>query len=104
MAATCLSGPTIYAIRKNQDDSPSAHVLTALADGLRLLDPENVLDGIAGWREAFSDDELAGVLGVDEQEAHRYRIGKRTWSPERRALLMGAMRAMRIDMRSRHIL
>jgi hypothetical protein len=60
--------------------------IAALRFGIALLDPNNP-DGIAGWREVVSPDDVAAVLAVDDKTVRALYQGRKTWKEDERTRL-----------------
>jgi hypothetical protein len=77
LAASCLSRRTIERVAKSQNEA-QPETWTALELAMKELDPSNP-EGIAGWREIITVEELARLLNISCKDAQSRFRGRTTW-------------------------
>jgi hypothetical protein len=89
LAASCLSRRTIEKVGKS-DHEPQPETWAALELAMQVLDPNNP-NGIAGWREVVTVEELAHLLNVSCVDAQNRLKGRKTWTEYERDRLVDGM-------------
>jgi hypothetical protein len=77
LAASCLSRSTIARVVKSASE-PQPETWEALKLAMELLDPSDP-EGIAGWREIITAEELARQLNTSCDDAQSRMKGRTTW-------------------------
>lgn len=94
LAASCLSRRTLYNVRHGAHE-PSVATWAALERAMQLLAPSH-LQGITGWREVVTAEELAHLLNCTCQDALNRLKGRCSWTEQQRARLIEHLATYRL--------